>query len=417
MNLTIETLTGNNFKKWKNDVEIYLGCWDLDLALREPEPPVIVHNSTRAEKDKAEKWERDNRLSLKIIKKAMTETVRGGIPECERALDYLKAVEEKYKESDKAEIANHMNSLMNLKFDGIGSVREHCLKLIDIATKLKALESPIADPMLVYLTLNSLPSQYSQLLTTYNTQRDKWSINELISICAQEESRIKKEKGKVVATVNLIGKEENKNRQSKKPFNSSKNFHKASTSSGGSHYPKVNKNPTVFKCFFCEKVGHLKRNCHKYKGWLAKKGNKICFVCFESNLVNVPSDSWWLDTGSPIHIANSLQGFIKRRAPSRAEKNLFVGNGMKVAVEAIGDVRLRLGPDFILELANVFYVPSMRRNLISCSQLVETDFSHFINKVEWILFYKDAPVGKAFIVHGLWQLSCSYISETYLVEN
>lgn len=93
---------------------------------------VMLTCGIRAEKDKAEKWERDNRLSLKIIKKAMTETVRGGISECERAVDYLKAVEEKYKESDKAEIANHMNSLMNLKFDGIGSVREHCLKMIDI---------------------------------------------------------------------------------------------------------------------------------------------------------------------------------------------------------------------------------------------------------------------------------------------
>ncbi|PRQ28263.1 putative transcription factor interactor and regulator CCHC(Zn) family [Rosa chinensis] len=271
MNLTIETLIGNNFKKWKNDLEIYLGVWDLDLALREPRP-VIVITSTRAEKDKAEKWDRDNRLSLKIMQKAMTETTRGGIPLCKTATEYLEAIEEKYKESDKAETTNHLNSLMTLKFDGVSSVREHCLKMIDVANKLKALESPIADPMLVHMILMSLPPQYSQLITTYNTQREKWSINELISICAQEESRIKKEKGKGVATVNLVNKEETKTVHQKKSSNSSKKFHKGSTSARGSHSLKVNKNPTVFKCYFCDKVGHLKRNCHKYKGWLSKKG-------------------------------------------------------------------------------------------------------------------------------------------------
>ena len=40
--------------------------------------------------------------------------------------------------------------------------------------------------------------------------------------------------------------------------------------------------------------------------WLEKKqeskGNNLAFVCLESNLVNVPIDSWWLDSGSTTHI-------------------------------------------------------------------------------------------------------------------
>ena len=51
----IETLTGSNFKRWKEDVEIALGLMDIDLPLRNPEPPVITATSTRFEKDKAEK--------------------------------------------------------------------------------------------------------------------------------------------------------------------------------------------------------------------------------------------------------------------------------------------------------------------------------------------------------------------------
>ena len=50
----------------------------------------------------------------------------------------------------------------------------------------------------------------------------------------------------------------------------------------------------------------------------------------------VPSNSWWLDSGSPIHIANSLQGFITKRQPSEGEINLHVGNGVKFDVLFIG---------------------------------------------------------------------------------
>lgn len=63
----IETLTGSNFKRWKEDVEIALGLMDIDLPLRNPEPPVITTTSTRLEKDKAEKWESNNRMCLKIM--------------------------------------------------------------------------------------------------------------------------------------------------------------------------------------------------------------------------------------------------------------------------------------------------------------------------------------------------------------
>lgn len=27
-----------------------------------------------------------------------------------------------------------------------------------------------------------------------------------------------------------------------------------------------------FECFFCKREGHMKRDCEKYKNWVAKKG-------------------------------------------------------------------------------------------------------------------------------------------------
>ncbi|CAN6707243.1 unnamed protein product [Malus baccata var. baccata] len=67
----IETLTGSNFKKWKEDVKIVLGLMNLDLALREEKPKAITAESTVDEKVKLEKWERANQMSMMIMKKAM----------------------------------------------------------------------------------------------------------------------------------------------------------------------------------------------------------------------------------------------------------------------------------------------------------------------------------------------------------
>ncbi|RVW62449.1 hypothetical protein CK203_060443 [Vitis vinifera] len=66
------------------------------------------------------------------------------------------------------------------------------------------------------------------------------------------------------------------------------------------------------KCFFCKKKGHMKKKCLKFQNWLEKKGNPTSFVCYESNMVNVNTNTWWIDSGSTIHISNSLQDDFSR---------------------------------------------------------------------------------------------------------
>ncbi|KAM1105269.1 hypothetical protein ACFX13_013849 [Malus domestica] len=53
-----------------------------------------------------EKWKKSNRISLMIIKRSMTDVVRGYFPHATNAKDFLKFIEEKYKESPKTETAS-----------------------------------------------------------------------------------------------------------------------------------------------------------------------------------------------------------------------------------------------------------------------------------------------------------------------
>ena len=69
-------------------------------------------------------------------------------------------------------------------------------------------------------------------------------------------------------------------------------------------------------------------------------------VYFESNLVNVPLDSWWLDSGATVHVVTSLQGIRNLRKPSEKESKLKVGSDIGIDVEHIGISVLELDYGF-----------------------------------------------------------------------
>ena len=131
----------------------------------------------------------------------------------------------------------------------------------------------------------------------------------------------------------------------------------------------------------------------------------------------VPPNSWWLDSGSPIHIANSLQGFITKRQPSEGEIKLHVGNGVNVDVLFIGTVVFHFRSGFRIILENTAFVPSMRRCLVLLSKLDESGYHfHFGNKkVEVSL--NSSIVGECLFRDSLYQLDLNSDTIAFHVDN
>ena len=50
----------------------------------------------------------------------------------------------------------------------------------------------------------------------------------------------------------------------------------------------------------------MKKGWTKFQKWLEKKGKSISFVCYESNMVDVIYNTWWIDSSSTIHVSNTL---------------------------------------------------------------------------------------------------------------
>jgi len=155
------------------------------------------------------------------------------------------------------------------------------------------------------------------------------------------------------------------------------------------------------KCFFCKKKGHIKKECVKFQKWLEDKGNPTSFVCYESNMVNVNINTWWIDSGSTIHISNCMQGLQNLRKLVGSEQSILSGNKMGSHVEAIGTCYLILSTGFILKLEKTFYVPSFSRNLISVSRLLPFEYSFNFSESSFSLFYKSDCVGNGILSDGL----------------
>ncbi|XP_070025472.1 uncharacterized protein [Nicotiana sylvestris] len=274
---SIETLTSSNYKKWKQDVEIVLGLMDLDFALTEQKPTEPITTSIADEKAKYDKWMKANKLSLMIIKRSISNHIKGAIKDNGNVKDFLSAIKQKLLEFDKVEI-------------GI----------------------TITDNFLVHQSLRSLPKQFNQLKTTYDAQKKKWSVDELITVCVVEEGRIQKEKVKDV--VNFVS--------------SSRSAAYPSYKRKGQSHNLLGPQDVIkkeIKCWDCKQVGHKKASCPLKK----KSGNLLTFVCFETSLVHVPLNSWWLDSGATVHVTNDLQDLVSRRKPKEDEASVVMGNGLK----------------------------------------------------------------------------------------
>ena len=222
-------------------------------------------------------------------------------------------------------------------------MHEHVVEMTNIAARLKTLGMEVNEGFLVQFIINSLPPEYGPFHMNYNTMKDKWNVNELQCMLIQEEARLKKRGNH---SINLMGQRG----AGKKPEKKNEKGKQGPLKINESSVPIHKKEQKVVQCRFCRKLGHYKNNCQKRKEWFESKGKPCALVCFESNLVEVPYNTWWIDSGCTTHVSNTMQGFLTTQTTNPNEKFVFMGNRVKAPVEAIGTYRLILDTGHHLDL-------------------------------------------------------------------
>jgi len=123
------------------------------------------------------------------------------------------------------------------------------------------------------------------------------------------------------------------------------------------------------KCFFCKKVDHFKKDCLKRKFLFEKKCTFYVHVSFETNIIEVPNNTRWLDLRATTHVSNIMQGILSIQPIKGTEKYLYIGNKMKAQIEGIRTYILFLKTGYCLDLEKCLYVLGCARNLIFVAKL------------------------------------------------
>ncbi|GJV87295.1 retrotransposon protein, putative, ty1-copia subclass [Tanacetum coccineum] len=188
--------------------------------------------------------------------------------------------------------------------------------------------------------------------------------------------------------------QKNKN---KKPSKAAKGVHgkgkgkKAYANAKPSYTPKPKNPPPPKKdnpakdaiCHYCDEVGHCRRNYPTYLTELLKKKQlsqgASTLGIFTIELYYFPSTSWVYNTGCGTHICNITQGLRGSKKLNSGALSMYIGNGQRAAVEAIGNYPLCLPSGLVIVLNNCHYAPSITRGIILVSRLYEDGF---INRFE-----------------------------------
>nr|GEW21017.1 hypothetical protein [Tanacetum cinerariifolium] len=153
-------------------------------------------------------------------------------------------------------------------------------------------------------------------------------------------------------------------------------------------YPIKPKKPQPYKkehpakdgqCHHSKEEGHWKRNCLVYLVELMKKKKK---------------------TGGQ-NIASTSSGAKKLKSGSLY---LYVGNGVRAEVEAIGSFDLVLPNGLIIVLDNCHYTPSITRGVVSVSRLVDKGFTQCFTNFELSVLMNNILYFNAITVNGIYEI-------------
>jgi hypothetical protein len=89
-----------------------------------------------------------------VIKSFITEAIRGAIPNCETAKEYLKKVKCQFTSSSKTYASIIIKRFVTEKYSFDNGVRKHILKMSNMTSKLKPINMELKDEFIVHLVIS-----------------------------------------------------------------------------------------------------------------------------------------------------------------------------------------------------------------------------------------------------------------------
>ena len=134
------------------------------------------------------------------------------------------------------------------------------------------------------------------------------------------------------------------------------------------------------------------------RGGTSGYGNSLPFV-----LSVCLSPEWWMDSGANIHVCADVSLFTSYQAGGTGA--LLMGNSSYARVLGVDTVVLKFTSGKTMLLKNMQHVPSIKKNLVSGSQMCRDGFKIMLEFNKCVVSRHETFVEKGYDCGGLFRLS------------
>lgn len=349
-------LNENNYVTWKWQMKIVLVSKDLWNCISGSGSPNKINQATA------------------ILASSLSILNQQRVVNCTTAQEIWNTLEATYENKSSSEKTALLDKMTSYRIRSIKEVSKGIGELQAIVAKLRTMDSPVSEDLLISLLLKALPPALNSWRSTWKMVNAKSpSLNALITGIMAEINDMKDPSDRAfIATNKSQPKIQSKGLKPYKRFNKPKDnqnnnhsdINKGNCSQGS--FNNRSSRPTDVRAFcnHCKKTGHWANNCWAKNDTKKNKSNSIRDVAMmatdvDLNSLEIDESTWIADSGATLHMTPNLKWLINYKKLEE-DKPIHLGDGHEIPAKGIGYISTEFG-----RLENVHYVPELSANLFS----------------------------------------------------
>jgi len=250
---------------------------------------------------------------------------------------------------------------------GDSNVCDYLCSIRSIGDDLALIGHSVDDIYLVIVALNDLGLAYREFCASIHTRDTPLLFYQLFDKLVNYEiflQREERQQSSFPVTANHVSHPSFSHGHHKRSMPSPSGVSPARGNLSSSH-PRNSSSRAPLICQYCDRRDHTAKTCYKLHGYPSNHSRH------QANMVN-KEPLWLLDSGTSHHVTRDLANLTLAHDYTGNDK-LVVANGKGLTITHSGSTSF---PTFSspLHLNNVLYVPDISQNLLSISQLCQSNF-------------------------------------------
>jgi hypothetical protein len=179
--LSNDKLTGENFVKWKSNMNAILVCEDLKFVLTEECPPEPARNAGQAVRDAHQKWVKANEKARCYLLAGMSEVLAAKHEPMATAYEMLQSLQGMFGQPSERQRHEATVSAMTARMKEGTSVREHVLRMMTYLNTAETHGARIDEHSQVTMIMETLPKSFFQFKSNYVMNKLSFSLTQLLN--------------------------------------------------------------------------------------------------------------------------------------------------------------------------------------------------------------------------------------------